>query len=107
MQPIQDFFTGPLGTLIWNLLIALLILVVGYIVARILGSLTRRLLKRIQLDNRLVSWLSDPENPRDFKVENVVASIVFWLVGHAVRSGGFFRAPEPYRPRISYPILLR
>lgn len=43
MQPIQDFFTGPLGTLIWNLLIALLILVVGYIVARILGSLTRRL----------------------------------------------------------------
>ena len=79
MQPIQDFFTGPLGTLIWNLLIALLILVVGYIVARILGSLTRRLLKRIELDNRLVSWLSDPENPRDFKVEDVVASIVFWL----------------------------
>jgi hypothetical protein len=60
-------------------LIALLILIVGYIVARILGSLTRRLLKRIKLDNRLVEWLSDPEHPREFNVENVVGSVVFWL----------------------------
>ena len=79
MEAIQDFFTGPLGTMILNLLIALLILIVGYIVARILGSITRRLLKRISLDNRLVEWLSDPENPREFNVENVIASVVFWL----------------------------
>lgn len=80
MEAIQNFFTQPLGSLILNLLIALVILVVGYIVARILGSLTRRLLKRIKLDNRLVEWLSDPEHPREFNVENIIASVVFWLV---------------------------
>jgi hypothetical protein len=79
MEPIQEFFTGPIGTTIWNLLIALLILIVGYIIARILGSLTRRLLKRISLDNRLVEWLSEPDSPREFNVENIIASVVFWL----------------------------
>lgn len=80
MDVIQDFFTQPLGTLILNLLIALLILIVGYIVARILGSLTRRLLKRTNLDDRLADSLSEPDEPRKFNVENVIASVVFWLV---------------------------
>jgi hypothetical protein len=80
MGPIQEFFTQPLGSLILNLLIALLILIVGYIVARILGSITRRLLKRTSLDNRLAEWLSEPDEPRKFNVENVLASVVFWVV---------------------------
>jgi hypothetical protein len=80
MGPIQEFFTQPLGSTIYNLLIALLILIVGYIVARILGSLTRRLLKRISLDNRLTDWLSDPEHPREFNIEDITASVIFWLV---------------------------
>ncbi len=79
MGPIQDFFTQPLGTTILNLLVALLILIVGYIVARILGSLTRRLLKRTKLDNRLAESLSEPDKPRDFNIENIIASAVFWL----------------------------
>ena len=79
MGPIQEFFTGPIGTMIWNLLVALVILIVGYIVARILGSLTRRVLMRLKLDNRLVEWLSDPEHPRQFNVENIIASVVFWV----------------------------
>ena len=79
MDAIQEFF-GQLGPGIGNLLIALLILIVGYIVARILGSVTRRLLKRTDLDNRLADWLSDPEEPRKFNVESVIGSVVFWLV---------------------------
>jgi hypothetical protein len=79
MGPIQEFFTQPVGSTIYNLLIALLILIVGYIVARILGSLTRRLLNRIHLDNRLVEWLSEPDKPREFNIENIIASVVFWL----------------------------
>jgi hypothetical protein len=80
MGPIQDFFTQPLGSLVLNLLIALLILIVGYIVARILGSLTRRLLKRTNLDNRLADWLSEPDERREFNVENIIAGVVFWIV---------------------------
>ena len=79
MGPIQDFFTQPLGSTIINLLIALLILVLGYIVARILGSITRRLLQRTKLDNRLAKWLSEPDKPREFNIENIIASVVFWL----------------------------
>ena len=79
MGPIQEFFTQPLGSTILNLLIALLILIVGYIVARILGSITRRLLKRTNLDNRLAESLSDPEQPRRFNVEDVIGSVVFWV----------------------------
>ena len=80
MGPIQEFFTQPLGSTILNLLIALLILVIGYIVARILGSVTRRLLKRIDLDNRLAESLSEPDKPREFNIENIIASVVFWII---------------------------
>ncbi|MES0360658.1 MAG: mechanosensitive ion channel [Anaerolineales bacterium] len=79
MGPIQDFFAQPIGSTILNLLVALLILIVGYIVARILGSLTRRLLKRTNLDNRLVESLSEPDQKREFNIENIIASAVFWL----------------------------
>jgi hypothetical protein len=80
MEAIQDFFAQPLGSLLLNFIIALLVLIVGYIVARILGSITRRLLNRTDLDNRLADWLSEPDEPRKFNVENIVASVVFWLV---------------------------
>lgn len=80
MGPIQEFFTQPLGSTILNLLIALLILVIGYIVARILGSVTRRLLKRTDLDNRLAKSMSEPDKPREFHIENIIASVVFWII---------------------------
>ena len=80
MGPIQDFFTQPFGSLLLNFLVALLVLIVGYIVARILGNITRRLLNRTDLDNRLADWLSDPDKPRKFNVENIIASVVFWVV---------------------------
>ena len=78
IQALQDFF-GPLGISIGNLLIALLILIIGYIVARILGSITRRLLNRTDLDNRLADSLSEPDEPRQFNVESIIGSVVFWL----------------------------
>lgn len=80
MDVIQEFFAQPPGSTILNLLVAILILIVGYIVARILGSITRRLLRRTNLDNRLTEWLSEPDQPRKFNVENAVAIVVFWLV---------------------------
>lgn len=80
MDAIQNFFSQPPGSTILNLLIAILILIVGYIIARILGSVTRRLLGRLSLDNRLAEWLSEPEARREFNIENTVAIVVFWLV---------------------------
>jgi hypothetical protein len=80
MGPIQEFFTQPLGSMILNLLVALLILIIGYIVARIIASVTRRLLKRTNLDNRLADSLSEPDERREFNIENIIASVVFWVL---------------------------
>jgi len=71
---------APLGVSVLNLIVALLILLVGYIVARIIGSITRRLLKRINLDNRLAETLSEPDQPREIQVEDGIAKGVFWLL---------------------------
>ena len=80
MDQIQEFFSGPIGTLIISVLFALLILIVGYIVARILASITRRIMKRTNLDNRLADSLSSPDDPRDYDVEDIIGKIIFWLV---------------------------
>lgn len=80
MDAILDYFTQSFGSFLLDLIIALLILIIGYIVARILGSITRRLLNRTDLDNRLADWLSETDEPRNFNVENAVASVVFWMV---------------------------
>jgi flagellar biosynthesis protein FliQ len=78
-----DYFTNlfeSLGVSLLNLLIALLILIVGYIVARIIAAIIRGLLKRTSLDNRLADALSEPGEERKFKVEDVIAKIVFWIL---------------------------
>lgn len=71
---------APLGVSVWNLIIALLILVVGYLIARIIGSITRRLLKRTNLDNRLADTLSEPDKRRELNIEDGIAKVVFWLI---------------------------
>jgi hypothetical protein len=50
-------FLEPLGIGLYNLLIALLILIGGYILARVIAAIVRGLLHRISLDNRLADAL--------------------------------------------------
>ena len=73
-------FIQSLGFSIGNLIIALIILIVGYIVARIIANIVRRLLRRTNLDNRLADSLSEPDERRDIKVEDVIAKITFWIL---------------------------
>ncbi|MEA3439189.1 MAG: mechanosensitive ion channel, partial [Chloroflexota bacterium] len=86
-----DNLIEPLGIGLLNLLIALLILIVGYIAARIVASITRRLLKKTNLDNRLADSLSEPDKPRKFVVEDVIAKIVFWIIMLFVLAAFFSR----------------
>lgn len=80
MEQIQNFFSGPIGTVIINVASALLILIIGYIIARIVASIVRRILQRTNLDNRLSSTLSEPDEPTRVPVEDTVGKIVFWLI---------------------------
>jgi hypothetical protein len=79
----MDIFTNfieQLGFSVINLLVALIILLVGYLLARIIASVTRRLLKKTNLDNRLAESLSEEGEPRRYKAEDVIAKIVFWIL---------------------------
>ena len=80
MDQFQEFLVDNLGTSLLNLLAALLVLIVGYIVARLLAGLTRRILKRIDVDNRIATRMSEDFDLPHIDIENVAASIVFWIV---------------------------
>lgn len=80
MEQIQSFIQSPVGQGVLSVLWALVILLIGYIIARIVASITRRILNRISLDNRLAETLSDPDEPREIKVEDVTAKVVFWVI---------------------------
>ena len=79
----MDIFTNlvePLGLSLINLVIALIILIIGYLIARIIAAITRRLLKRTNLDNRLADALSEEGEPRRYEAEDMIAKIVFWVL---------------------------
>ena len=78
-QQIQDFLSGPIGSVIMNFLFALLIYVIGYFIARILSGIIRKLLKKTDLDNRFANALTEPGKEANFKIEDIVAKVVFWL----------------------------
>jgi len=65
--------------IISNLAAALLILILGWIVAAIVASVVRNLLKRTDFDNRLASWTMG-HREEGINVERLVASIVFWII---------------------------
>ena len=80
MDQITEFFNSTIGTNLVDLGLALLILIIGYILARIISSIVRRLLKRTNLDNRIADALSQPGEDRKFEVEDVIAKVIFWLL---------------------------
>ena len=62
MGNVETFFNSlfsSLGTSLPNLLAALLILIIGWIVARLIAGGVRKLLKRTNLDNRLAKTATD------------------------------------------------
>ncbi len=73
---------ATLGAFLPNLLAALVILVVGWIIAMLLSSAVRALLRRTTLDDRVANMLSGSESPRpdQIKVESWISSAIFWLI---------------------------
>ncbi|NWF62098.1 MAG: mechanosensitive ion channel [Fischerella sp.] len=62
-----------------RLLGAVLILLVGWIIAAIAAAVTRGILNRTQIDNRIATGVMGREDSRELpQVENVIANLVFW-----------------------------
>lgn len=60
--------------------IALLILVIGYIVALFAQGLIKGLLKKTDLDNKIAASVTGRSDSQNIPVENWAGSIVFWLI---------------------------
>jgi hypothetical protein len=80
MEQIEAFLQGPIGTAVISVIWALVILLIGYIIARIIASIVRGILKRTSLDNRFAAALSDPDEPRQFPIEDAIGKVVFWVL---------------------------
>lgn len=63
-----------------NLVAALVILVVGWLVAMIVASLVRRALVRTHLDDRLTGWITGEEKPAGDRSAVWIARAVFYLL---------------------------
>jgi hypothetical protein len=64
-----------------DIVIALAVLIVGYIVALFAKALVKSLLKKTDVDNKIASWVSGGRTDADaLPVENWIGNIVFWII---------------------------
>jgi len=81
MNDFVSSLNNQLGLFLPNLLGAIAILIVGWLLATLLAGITRGLLSRTKLDNRLASLIvgaQDPEAPPP-PIEKWAAATVYWI----------------------------
>ncbi len=78
--PLQNI-TTELSRSVPNLLYAILILVIGWIIAIVAASVVKGLLNRTNIDNRLAASITGRRNGgADIPVEKWVSTAVFWII---------------------------
>jgi len=79
MQDILDQILETAWTYLPNLAWAMVILVVGWLIASVLAAVVRRGLTRTELDNRLAAWIAGGRGDA-LPIEKMVGKAVFYLV---------------------------
>ena len=79
MQVLTDFWSSY-GDTIWNLLLAILLLIAGWILATVLRNVARRLMGNSGLDERLSAAMSGNDGGPNISLQNIVPTGVFWIV---------------------------
>lgn len=59
---------------------ALLILLVGWIIAQIAKSITRKILSSTEIDNKVVNWIGGQRQGESFQIEKWASEVVYWLI---------------------------
>jgi hypothetical protein len=89
LQLAQNGTADPLGLRglsigsfsVLDIIVALAVLIIGYIVALFAKALTKSLLKKTDVDNKIASWVSGRRDGTDaLPIEDWIGSIVFWLI---------------------------
>lgn len=86
--PVVETGYGPLDEIIRNLSLfvpqilgAIAILVIGIIIANIAAGVTKALLKRTNVDNKLAEWVTGRQGADDApQIEDWISGAVFWLI---------------------------
>jgi hypothetical protein len=79
-SPIAYIQQTNLVNIVFQLLGALAILLIGWLVAGIVSSVVRSLLKKTDLDNRLAGWVSGGRTRSTVNPEKIGAAITFWII---------------------------
>ncbi|WP_206816199.1 mechanosensitive ion channel [Chroococcus sp. FPU101] len=84
LSPITQFLAalglGSLGGTLLNLIGAIIIFVLGWIIASIVKGIVKNLLKRTDIDNRLASSVSGGRAGSQPQIEDLLGSVVFWIL---------------------------
>jgi Conserved TM helix len=76
-----EAFWNDLVRFLPNLLAAIAILVVGWIVASIAAAITKGVLSRTNIDNRIAAWITGRSDGAEApEVENWVSGAVYWII---------------------------
>ncbi|HOX00862.1 MAG TPA: mechanosensitive ion channel [Candidatus Paceibacterota bacterium] len=95
MQAVWTKLVEQFSTYAPNLLAALAVLVVGWLVARAAAFLVRKLLNNISLDNKLARWIAGPDAKQDLPIEDWCARGLFYLLMLFVLMGFFYTLKLP------------
>ncbi|MGF1601762.1 MAG: mechanosensitive ion channel [Thermosynechococcaceae cyanobacterium] len=80
MEEFIQNITGELGKSVPSLINAILILVIGWLLAVIAAWAVKGLLSRTDLDNRLASWVTGSSESRAVEnIEKWISTAVFWV----------------------------
>ncbi len=79
-RPIDGFFQSQLGVDIWSLIKALLIFIVGWIIALIVKAVVKKILNSTDIDNRLAAAVTGQRGGESFPIESWIANLLFWII---------------------------
>ncbi|MEY2833219.1 MAG: hypothetical protein RLZZ574_2478 [Cyanobacteriota bacterium] len=69
-----------LGESLLNLLKAIVIFVVGWIIATVIKALVKKILNSTDIDNRLAAAVTGQRGGESFPIEDWIATAIFWII---------------------------
>lgn len=72
--------TNNIGQFLPNLLGAIVILVLGWLLAVLIAWAVRKLLNRTHIDNRIAAWVTGRPDSEGLPVEKWISDIAFWII---------------------------
>ena len=72
--------TSNIGNFLPNLLGAIVILVLGWLLAIVIAWAVKKLLNRTSIDNRITAWVTGRPDAESLPVEKWISDVVFWII---------------------------